>query len=163
MKSKNGNVHATQVKRFIAMAIVFAMCFSLVGIASAATAEPTPESSATLTDSNPAISPMSINTANTITIKGGGSKKFEFNMSAGLFGLGTPHNAFDVLITNVSSGSKYTLSITYDGVELHNAQYTGNTGRQVWNCSKGQKWIVLIVNDRSQDMSCTVDIKSYIK
>ncbi|GHV05149.1 hypothetical protein FACS1894217_01550 [Clostridia bacterium] len=162
MKSKNGNVHATQVKRFIAMAIVFAMCFSLVGIASAATVPEGTDPGTALTDGNIAISPMSINTANTITIKGGGSKKFEFNMSAGLFGLGTPHNAFDLFITNVSSGSKYTLSITYDGVEFHNAQYTGNAVQQVVNCSKGQKWIILIINDRSQDMSCTVDLKSYI-
>lgn len=78
-------------------------------------------------------------------------------------GFGTPHNAFNVRITNVSVNSKYTVSITYDGVELWNKQYTGSAAIDVWNCSKDQKWAVLIINDSSQTMSCDVAITSFIE
>lgn len=98
-----------------------------------------------------------------VTIKGGDSKKIAFDMSDGVFGTGTPHNAFNVRVTNVSVNSKYTLSITYDGIELWNKQYTGNAAVDVTNCSKGQDWIVFIINDSSQDMSCDYSVKSFIK
>ena len=98
-----------------------------------------------------------------VTIKGGASKKIAFDMSNGAFGTGTPHNAFNVRVTNVSVNSKYTLSITYDGIELWNKQYTGDAAVNVTNCSKGQDWIVFIVKDSSKDMSCYYSIKSFIK
>ncbi|GHV16566.1 hypothetical protein FACS189425_01100 [Clostridia bacterium] len=111
---------------------------------------------------NGTISTMSANVSNTITIKGGGSKKYDFDMSTGLLGSGTPDSAFYVIITDVSFGSKYTVSITYDGIELVNAQYSDvPITWYVTNCSKNQKWIVIIINDRSQDMTCNVEIKSH--
>lgn len=109
-------------------------------------------------------SARSINkTGTNITIKGGESKKFTFTMSNGFLDLGTPHNAFNVRINNVSTGAKYTLSITYDGTELWNKQYTGDAAVDVWNCSKSQQWIVLIINDSSRDLSLNYSITSFIK
>ncbi len=110
------------------------------------------------------INSRSVNeTGENVTIKGGENLKFQFNMNNGIFGLGTPHNAFNIRITNVSVNSKYTVSITYDGKEIWNEQYTGNCALDVSNCSKGQKWIVLIINDSSQNMSCDYAITSYIE
>ena len=99
-----------------------------------------------------------VNVSQNITINGGKSKSYNFKMN-NLFA--DPHSAFNVRINNVSSGSKYTLSITYDGVELWNQQYTGSAAVNVTNCSQDQKWIVLIINDRSQAMSCDVEITSF--
>lgn len=61
-------------------------------------------------------------TGTNVTIKGGESLKFTFTMSNGFLGLGTPHNAFNVKISNVSVNAKYTVSITYDGYEMINKQ-----------------------------------------
>ncbi len=101
-----------------------------------------------------------INATDSIRLAGGKSKQYNFTMN-NLFG--QPHNAFNVRITNVSTNSLYTLSITYDGVELWNRQYTGNAAVDVSNCSPNQKWTVLIINDSSQTMSCDVAITSYIE
>lgn len=78
-------------------------------------------------------------------------------------GLGTPHNAFNVKISNVSVNAKYTVSITYDGYEMINKQCTDDYSVGIINCSESQKWIVLIINDSSQNMSCDYAITSFIR
>lgn len=102
-------------------------------------------------------------TGTNVTIRGGESLRFTFTMKNGLFGSATPHNAFNVIISNVSVNAKYTISITYDGIELYNTQCTDDHTVNVTNCSENQKWIVLIINDSSQNMSCNYAITSFIR
>jgi hypothetical protein len=153
------------MKNIVSFILIVAMLFGLSNVALAAdsvdTPDMTPDNQPTIIIDTPLFSPQSINVNSSITLGGGKSKEYNFDMKTFL-GLGTPHNAFDLAITNLSSDSLYTLSVTYDGVELHNAQYTSTTSARVINCSADQKWIVLIINDRSQTMSCDVNITSLI-
>ena len=151
------------IKKIMAVALVLCMVLSMSVTAFAAeNTSRSPIVSESHIDES--IGSRSVNETDTnVTIKGGENLKFQFNMNTGIFGLGTPHNAFNVRITNVSVNSKYTVSITYDGIEIWNKQYTGNCALDVSNCSKGQKWIVLIINDSSQNMSCDYAITSYIE
>lgn len=106
------------------------------------------------------IRPLVANITDSLTLDGTKSKTYSFNMNNWL---GTPHNAFNVKISNVSIGAKYTLIISYDGNELVNEQFTGATTWTVSNASKDQAWKVSIINDTQNQMTCEVAITSYIK
>jgi hypothetical protein len=142
--------------------------FLLVGLLLATTCVPayaaeelTPQSS----EATPQLfAPTSIDTSlKNVSLNGGTSRSWNFDMKTGFMGWGDPHNAFTVEISNVSANAKYTLSISYDGIEIWNQQYTG-VGTTVFTqyCSPNQYFKVMIVNDRVTSMTFDISIISYI-
>jgi len=102
--------------------------------------------------------PRIVNDTGTRTIKAGSNYTKTFTMSNGS---GTPHNAFSVVITNPTA--KYTLIISYDGIEIWNQQYTAGCSSLTSPCSVGQNFKVMVINDTSSSMTAQIDITSYIK
>lgn len=95
------------------------------------------------------------------SLNGGSKKEWNFDMKTGFLGTGTPHDAFTVEVSNVSADAKYTLSISYDGIETWNKQYTGGATVFTQYCSSNQKFKVMLVNDRATSMTYDISIISY--
>jgi len=124
-------------------------------IVESTTAERPPNSPVTVEVPMPRI----VNDTGTRTIAAGSNYTKTFNMSNGG---GIPHNAFNVLVTNPTA--KYTLIISYDGIEIWNQQYNAvGASTTTYPCSVGQNFKVMVINDSSSSMTAQIAITSYIK
>ena len=97
-----------------------------------------------------------------VSLKKGASFDVSFNMKNGI--VGTPHNAFNVKISNVEQGSYTVLIKGSDGYSYNpNKYYTSDASFETVNCKDGVTYTVTIKASTSGPVEAEYAITSYIK